>query len=316
MKFSGYSVRLVILAALGCSNPDASHGVEAADSASPPDTVPGEEAPEPPVSDVAADEGLDEWEPTPPPCGGLTADQCRVESVVVGEDERTYMVTGDLDGDCGKRPPLVLAWHGKGVNPEYLRLRLTLEEVGGEAALVVYPAGLPRPELGGQTGWNRDPEGNDVAFFDALPNHLATGYCVDPDRVFSVGSSRGGRFVEVLACFRGSAHLGLASISAGTGNVQSCPDQSPIWITHSREDIWVHFASGLTHVNAWSTRNHCDGVDPNDSEAFPNDACTSLPGCEAPVVWCPSTHTSGGGHEPPPFAQAEIEAFFGEQLTP
>jgi polyhydroxybutyrate depolymerase len=185
-----------------------------------------------------------------------------------------------------------------------------LDAIGEERPVVVYPFGLPREELDGRTGWNRDPEGNDVAYFDALVAELAATSCIDPERVFSVGHSRGGRFVDVLGCFRGDEHRALASISAGTGNHASCEDSAPMWITHGRKDEYVAFWEGEDYRNRWASYDGCTA--PGLFTSFPDDQCTELAGCAAdtPVVWCPHTFEGEHGHGPPPFAEEEIATFF------
>jgi poly(3-hydroxybutyrate) depolymerase len=254
----------------------------------------------------------EDWDGTPQTCGGFQSDTCREETVVVDGVTRSYIVTGDLTARRPEPVPLVIVWHGSGTNGEYVRRRFSLPSIGNRSAIIVYPNGLPRPELDGRSGWNRDPLGNDIRFFDDLVDHLADLYAIDRAAVFSVGHSRGGRFVDVLACYRADAHSALAFISAGTGNVSACPGSAPIWITHGRRDGWVGFKNGVDWVRRWAANNGCDPVRPR---TFANDECTVLPGCGVEVVWCPHTSDFENGHGPPPFAEEEIERFFARYLS-
>jgi polyhydroxybutyrate depolymerase len=257
----------------------------------------------------------EEWEGHPTPCPGEDKSTCRMEMLQVDGEEREYLLALPESLSCDDGPfPLILVWHGSGTNGQYIRQRTTLETLTAGQALMVYPQGLPRPELDGRTGWNRDPLGNDLRYFDALPTHLAQTHCVDPTRVFSVGHSRGGRFVDVLGCHRGAAHLALASISAGTGNVDSCPQSAPMWITHGRQDEYVWFWEGEDYRNRWAEKNGCRV--PGFFDSFPDDVCTELSQCpeDSPVVWCPHTEEGDSGHGPPTFAGDEIWRFFQEAL--
>jgi polyhydroxybutyrate depolymerase len=63
----------------------------------------------------------------------------------------------------------------------------------------------------------------DVAFFDAMLDDLRARYCVDPNRVFATGFSRGGFFVNALACERGDK---LAAIAPQSGGGPYWPDSA------------------------------------------------------------------------------------------
>jgi polyhydroxybutyrate depolymerase len=262
------------------------------------------------VSCGAPDEN---WNGFPVPCDDGQLADCQMRALSSGGDERQYMVVGE--GACGTETlPLILVWHGSGTNGEYARLRIAPTGIDDGPALVVYPFGLKRPELDDRTGWNRDPKGNDVDFFDSLIEALVEESCIDPNRVFSIGHSRGGRFSDVLGCFRGDDHRALATIGAGTGNVESCDDQAPMWITHGRKDEYVGFWEGEDRRNFWAKQNGCEV--PGLSAFFDDDKCHLLPGCDADkeVIWCPHTATFEAGHGPPPFAEEEIGVFFARFL--
>lgn len=251
------------------------------------------------------------------PCVGEDAGTCEVGELRVDGVRRTYLV-GRLGGyDCSaSNVPLVLYWHGSGANGASDRRAvnetfagLELERTIGASALVVYPDGLEHPDCGGRTCWERDPSGRDVRFFDALVPHLAERYCVDPERVFSIGHSRGGRFVEVLACHRAGAHVAVAMIAAGPDNVDDCPGSLPVWLSHGVDDEVIAFRHGEAHRDAWAERNGCD---PPAAQESALDTCTPLRGCpeSRPVVWCPTRVRAWQGHAVPLLADEEIGAFF------
>lgn len=252
--------------------------------------------------------------PNPSTCEGEEPGDCRVDSATVDGRTRTWLVSHRARLDCAQGPvPLVLAFHGAGSNGQELRGYLGLEDLLGPSALVVYPDGLPRSDTMGQTGWNRDPAGDDLRFFDLLVARLAEDPCVDTGRLFAVGHSRGGRFTEVLACHRGERHRALASIAAGTDNAATCPQRAPFWLTHGVHDQTIPYAEGLLNRDHWGTRNGCAPAAGTD---FPLDACTELSGCALPVVWCPSSASEWRNHAPPAFAPTEIKAFFDRFWVP
>lgn len=253
------------------------------------------------------------------PCVGEGPDQCQVETIEVGEP-RTYVVSS-RDACPKKGRPLVLWFHGSGGNgaSDRAQVNTTWEDLALEAtfageALFVYPDGLPHRDCRGATCWDRDPEGRDVALFDALVPRLAAEQCADPSRVLAFGHSRGGRFVEVLACHRAPQLLGAAMIAAGPDNVASCPGALPIWLSHGLDDRTIDFSAGEGHRDAWAARNDC--ASPGND--WPLDACSPLPGCPAdtPVTWCPTTEGDWSGHAVPGLADEELRAFFDGLAAP
>lgn len=214
--------------------------------------------------------------------------------------------------------PLIVFFHGSGSNgfADHQMMSTTfagldLEAAVGDRAVVVYPDGRPHADCGGETCWDRDPDGPDVAFFDAIVDHFEARYGIDRRAVFAMGHSRGGRLTEVLAGHRGDALAGAALIAVGAGNVDSCPQRAPLWITHGVHDREISYAIGVDHLLTWAVRNGCDEPDP---DAFPLDACSALSGCEEPTTWCPTTESEWDGHAPPDLADDQVWSFFSALL--
>lgn len=248
--------------------------------------------------------------PLPPSdCGTEGADTCRVDTLEVDGQTRTYVVSNRYPPDCTAGPvPLLLFFHGSASRGIDARTDFAFfEDALAGRARIVYPDGLPRSELGGTNGWNRAPDGDDVHFVDALLAALQTDSCVDPARAFAVGHSRGGRFTEVLGCFRAGAFRGFAESSGGTDNVQSCPGQAPFLIAHARDDQGVPYAEGEAMRDRWASRNGC--TPPVDGYAI--GTCTAL-SCppEHPVSFCPYEGETWKGHFPPPFFGTAVWEFF------
>lgn len=257
-----------------------------------------------------------------PPCENESAKTCEVINVDVDGKARTALVSklGGVDCSQGKLP-VILVWHGsrsngasvrQNVNHDFADLRLEATVAG--KALFVYPDGLSHIDCQGFTCWDRSPSGRDLRFFDALLTTLAQRYCVRTERVFSIGHSRGGRFVEVLACYRAARHHALASIAAGGGNVSTCPGRAPIWLSHGTKDKVIPFKDGEKHRDNWAARNGCSTA----TSSFPLNQCTALVGCPSatPVVWCPTDESDWDGHALPGMMDEAIWSFFRTFLTP
>ncbi|MCC6798022.1 MAG: prolyl oligopeptidase family serine peptidase [Candidatus Hydrogenedentes bacterium] len=98
--------------------------------------------------------------------------------------------------------PLVIALHpftGTGASMERLTGFSAIAD--REGFLVAYPDGRQRV-------WNANPASpssiigepaNDVAFIDALIDHLIASYAIDPDRVYVTGASSGGLMTHRVA---------------------------------------------------------------------------------------------------------------------
>jgi poly(3-hydroxybutyrate) depolymerase len=248
-------------------------------------------------------------QPYPPSdCGDESADTCRVDRLTVDGKERTWVVSAKHPPDCAAgKVPLIVFFHGSESNGIWARTDYAyFEDAIGSRARFVYPDALPREDLGNNQ-WVRTPDGIDVHFIDALLPVLTQDSCVDPSRVFAVGHSRGGRFNEVLGCYRPSAFRGFAAVSAGSGNVADCPGQAPFWISHGRDDQSAPYAEGLEMRDRWARRNGCalPAVEPPVGTCVALDCPSGLP-----VSWCPYEGETWRGHFPPPFLGTEVWAFF------
>jgi poly(3-hydroxybutyrate) depolymerase len=243
-------------------------------------------------------------------CGSESLDTCRAESIEVDGETRTYVVSLKHRYDCAQGPrPLLLFFHGSGTNGVEARADYAFfEDAIAGRALIVYLDGKAQAALGGRAGWNTGADSRDLLFTDALVPRLAQGHCVDTTRVFAVGHSRGGRFIEALGCYRSSVFRGLAEASAGAPNVGHCPGRAPIWIAHGTDDRQVGYGEGEIMRDNWAQRNGCAAP----SADYPLQTCTRLAGCpeQLPVEWCPYSGAMWDGHYPPPFWGTAVWSFF------
>jgi poly(3-hydroxybutyrate) depolymerase len=247
------------------------------------------------------------------PCDGLDATRCRVETLRVDDVDRTFMVVLPEGYACDPaaptRWPLLLGWHGSDSVGADLWGALLAHGVDAavDDAVVVLPDGLLGAGRPGVTGWDQDPDGGDVRLFDALLAHLVDTACVDPHRVFSVGHSRGARFVHTLACFRADTHVGFAGLGEGRPESWRCDDRAPVWMAHGVDDRVVPYREALVVREHWEAQNGCD---PLPSDAFEPGACVAHPGCDVPVTFCAHEGAEWKGHGIPDLAADAIRAFF------
>jgi poly(3-hydroxybutyrate) depolymerase len=246
------------------------------------------------------------------PCVGEDPTACQVGTIEVDGVERTYLLAPppDFTCDAGKPEwPLMFAWHGSGENGASFRADLLARGLPDafDDMFWVYPDGLEREDTDGYTGWNQASDGDDVAFFDALLDHLMD-WCGDHRQVMSFGHSRGGRFVHTLACFRADAHVGFGSVGAGKPDSWECDDQAPVWLAHGTDDHQVPYAQGKSVRDHWRKQNECDPF--GLFHRFERNACTPYLGCDEPLVFCPYTDAEWEGHAIPPFAASELRSFY------
>jgi poly(3-hydroxybutyrate) depolymerase len=216
---------------------------------------------------------------------------------------RTYVLSVPA-GYTGSTPfPLVFAWHGAGGSGKLARAYFGVEQQSAGQAIFVYPDALPLASRGNETGWDLTPTGDDVLFFDALADTLSKGYCIDKNRIFSIGHSFGAYMSNTLGCQRGDVLRAIAPVSGGGPFAASCQGTVAAWLTHGTADMMVLIAEGRGSRDHWLKANGC-GATTSPVNPMP---CVAYAGCQAdlPVIWCEHT----GGHEWPAFAAAGIWGF-------
>jgi polyhydroxybutyrate depolymerase len=112
--------------------------------------------------------------------------------------------------------PIIFSFHGgggEGLNMDEI-IRLT-PVAAREGFLVVYPEGIDK-------GWNdgrpeKNPEIDDVGFFDAMLAEIPKHHPLDSSRIFVTGMSNGGLMSFRLACERSSVIAGFAPVITTLG---------------------------------------------------------------------------------------------------
>jgi poly(3-hydroxybutyrate) depolymerase len=140
-----------------------------------------------------------------------------------------------------------------------------------------------------------------------LVDWATSNYCVDRNRIFSVGMSYGGIMSNTLGCEMGDIFRAIAPMS-GSGPLTfggtMCVGQVAAWLSHGNMDNVVQFSAGEASRDHWVKVNHCQMT----TVPVGPDACVGYQGCDTgyPVHWCEFT----GGHTVPSFAADGIWKFF------
>lgn len=230
-------------------------------------------------------------------------------TIDVDGTERSYIIATPENYDPQKRYKLVYAWHGLGGTAASIaRSWYGLEARAMGSTIFIAGQGLPGAN-GGGAGWPNSG-GRDVAFVKALHERVRATYCIDEERVFSVGMSYGGIMSNTLGCQMGDVFRAIAPIAGSGprsfGRGMDCTGQVAAWLAHGNEDTVVTFQSGQGSRDHWLAANHCE------TQTMPTEPspCVTYQGCDAehPVHWC----EFDGGHTVPRFASAAIWSFFSQ----
>jgi poly(3-hydroxybutyrate) depolymerase len=253
----------------------------------------------------------------PPPagstgCGAADWPESGTFMIDVGGTAREYIVALPDGYDPSTPYKLIFAWHGLGGSAAQVAGGFGggyygLQNRAGGSVIFVAGQGLPTmTQVGDGAGWP-NTGGQDVAFVRALVDWLRGNYCVDDERIFSVGMSYGGIMSNTLGCQMGDVFRAIAPMSgSGPGGfaAPACMGQVAVWMSHGNTDEVVKFTSGQASRDHWVMSNHCQST----TMPVTPDPCVSYDGCDAghPVHWC----EFDGGHTVPPFASEAIWNFF------
>ena len=210
----------------------------------------------------------------------------------------------------GPSYPVVFVLHGDGGTGAQIRAASHLEEQANGRALFVYPDGMVDLD----TPAAKNP---DVDMFDSLVAYVQAQWCVDTNRIFVAGFSKGAYMANQLACRRGDRIRGIAAQSGGgpyeagsDAGKRTYDDQGHLLcsgkpvaslIIHGLADQVVQPSEGQNSVDHWSYANQCGDT------RVSRGACVVKQGCVNEVVDC---KVPGLGHAIWPYAAATIWSFF------
>jgi polyhydroxybutyrate depolymerase len=239
-----------------------------------------------------------------PGCARTVTPGSSTQTITVGAASRTYLLVVPTGIVAGTPTPVILALHGGSDTAQNAQRYMSLG--GPRAAIYVYPQAPYWPAAGG-VGWNVDPVGVDLPYFDALLADLGTKHCVDTARVFATGKSNGAFMVNALACFRPGMLRAIAPVAGGGPQGSRCTGTTTrgpaAMIVHGSADTAVPLRSGQFTRDYWLARNGNTGAAPVGTAPAP---CVRYPGTVVPVIWCQHT----GGHTWPSWTGPAVSDFF------
>ena len=146
--------------------------------------------------------------------------------------------------------PVVFVFHGHGGNARIAARRLNFQEYFPEA-LIVFMQGLPGRKVPGldpdgtKNGWQiftDDLGRRDIHFFDKALTQLKKKYHIDAKRVYIVGHSNGGRFVNVLWKERAADIAAVISVSGQGGELIRGAAPVSVWMSMGKNDPVIPFS--------------------------------------------------------------------------
>lgn len=240
-------------------------------------------------------------------CGSAIAAGTTDEAITSGDAARRYRLA--VPANSGPRAlPLILNFHGFSSNAGQQAVYSQLEAKGPPRGFVVAtPQGTATPAF-----WNIVPQlaaPDDVAFTNALIDHLEQTLCIDPTRVYSTGISNGAGMSTLLGCRIPNRLAAIAPV-AGINLVAACPKGIPVSVIafHGTADPTVAYQGGHTSdslaglpeapvptsVAVWGKRARCNPK-PTIRKATPHVQLTNYQGC-APGTNVELYTIVGGGH--------------------
>lgn len=201
--------------------------------------------------------------------------------------ERSFITYLPANYNPNQPYALIFAFHGRTNSNEQVRRYFKLESAMPEA-IIVYPSALRQ---GSGYAWanpgDRLDNQRDFAFFDELLSLFSSTYCIDSQKVYTVGHSLGAYFANDLACARADRVRAVASLGGGM-QLQDCVASVSAMILHQPKDNLVPFSSGLGARDVFMRIDATKTVSrPVSSPLLQSFACERYDASRELVLWCP-----------------------------
>ena len=233
-------------------------------------------------------------------CGATAFPGSARHDIDVSGLNREYIVKLPSNYDSSRPYKLVFAWHYlNGSASGIARNYYGLESRAGDTAIFVAPEGI-------NAAWP-NTGGRDVAFARKMVEWMNNNYCIDQDRIFSVGFSYGAIMSNTVGCQMGDVFRAIAPMAgSGPRSNSNCVGKVAVWLAHGNRDSVVSFSSGESSRDLWARANGC-GTQTSPTSPSP---CVAYQGCDdsLPVTWCEFS----GAHTQPSFGPAAIWDFFSQ----
>ncbi|KAK5175346.1 uncharacterized protein LTR77_000485 [Saxophila tyrrhenica] len=237
---------------------------------------------------------------------GMVPDGASTLVNAVGPDglPRSYLIHIPKLYNPNRAAPIIFGFHGNNADAPTIESQTGMNDAATNPyAIAVYVNGYGRGYMS-NPAWS--PGGqyanvDDLGFMNLLISNLTSSFCVDTTRLFAVGHSNGGGFVNVLACdpvlsvkiaaFAGSSAAMYTNFTTGnpstiepvnTVNQPVCSpgrNNTPIIEFHGTADTQILYNGDTTHngrilpslphwATAWSVRL---GLDPSNYTTYPSN---------------------------------------------
>ncbi|KAL6866403.1 hypothetical protein ACO1O0_002511 [Amphichorda felina] len=195
--------------------------------------------------------------------------------------KRFYHVHLPDDYDPTSETPLLMAYHGHG------QRSTNFQEVSDFSNQDVNPGMITVYPTGRRLAWEgasySEPGVSDLQFTTDLVDRLKNDFCVNDARIYAVGHSNGGGFVNTLACSteHGAQFAAFAGVASALytdlqGNKSCSPSRSPLPVfeAHGTKDEVIPYEGGKATggrvpaipewVGRWAERNQCSSPEKHD----------------------------------------------------
>lgn len=231
---------------------------------------------------------------------GVSSDETK--TLDVSGTKRTFTIHLPPEYDGSDPTPLVLNFHGMGSNSGQQMLVSGLASTADSKNFIAVAPNA----IGGN--WKLPTNSGDnfgeAAYLEALTNYLNKNYCIDTERVYSMGMSQGSAMTFLLACAPNSRIAAFGGVGATFYRpVCSKSAPAPIIYFHGTKDKIVPINGGKTPstpvgpameaIEGWAKHNKCEG---SPTEATNKDITTfSWSGCadDANIIY---HRITDGGH--------------------
>jgi polyhydroxybutyrate depolymerase len=174
------------------------------------------------------------------------------EAITVDGTTRNYRLV--VPHTLPKPAPIVFAFHGIGDSTESMANYCRLDQLAARNGFILVYLTARKSMWATFNANRKNLDANaDVRFFDQLLIHLSKQHEIDRDRVYAVGMSNGGSFVQLLATARSKE---IAAIAAYSGSkprdIGTSENPLPIMLVVGANDL----ASREMKTDADQYRSH------------------------------------------------------------
>lgn len=190
---------------------------------------------------------------TPAPAHG----EFENEEITVGNNNRTYRLVVPESVDLNSESPLVIAFHGLGIDskdlmPQYTKLNQTAEK---NRFILVYPQAI-----GGSWGLDAKKIADDISFYDKLVETIHSKYKINTNKIYVLGMSNGGYFAHLITKER-SKKIAAAASHSGPLGLQTlfgvgAERKFPVMILHGDKDQLFNISIAEENRDKYSKEGH------------------------------------------------------------